>query len=158
MGATAITVAVLWASCGLNPTEDVAFDEVDLIEINHFHDEQGRLVFDQIIFYDWSSADSRYQVRAWRMLKTPAQIPRRNWRDGGFIAIWHDTQNGDVLRKVKAQTLRESFTQYDPELVEREFLPKEKRRDLRRVPTTLASGQAIKKKFGIEDQAVAVAP
>ena len=27
MGATATMVAVLWASCGLSPSEDVAFDE-----------------------------------------------------------------------------------------------------------------------------------
>lgn len=153
MGTTAMHALILWAAFGLTPTEDVAFDEVDLIELNHFHDEQGRLVFDQLIFYDWSVADSRYQVRAWRMLKTPAQIPRRNWREGGFVAIWHDTQNGDLLRKVKAQSLRESYTQYDPELVEREFLPKEKRRDLRRIPTTFASEQAIKQKLGINVQA-----
>src|SRR4051812_580406 len=157
MGA-ATMVVTLWAACGLNPSEDVVVDEVDLIEINHFHDEQGRPVFDQIIYYDWSSADSRYQVRAWRMLKTTAQIPRRNWRDGGYVAIWHDTQSGDVLRKVKAQSFRESFTQYDPELVEREFLAKEKRRDLHRPAATTASGQAIKKKFGIEVQTAAIAP
>lgn len=151
MGACSWSVVVLCSSLGLNPTEDVVFDAVDLIEINHFHDDQGKLVFDQMIFYDWSEADSRYQVRAWRMMKTPAQIPRRNWRDGGFTAVWHDTQNGAVLRKVSAQSFRESWTQYDPELVEREFLAKEKRRDLRRTPTTFVSGKAVKQKLGMEE-------
>lgn len=112
----------------LNPTEDIAAERVDLIEINHFYDEKGRLVFDQIIFYDWSAADSRFQVRAWRLLKQPAQIPHRNWKQGNFTAVWYD---GPVLRNVRSDTLRETWTQYDPELLEREFLPTEKRRKLR---------------------------
>lgn len=119
--------AILVSVVCLNPTEDVAVDRVDLIEVNHFYDEQGRLVFDQIIFYDWSPANSRYNVRAWRLLKQPAQIPHRNWQQGNFVAVWHD---GSVLRKVRSATIRESWTQYDPELVEREFLPTEKRRKL----------------------------
>lgn len=158
MGISTFSVACLFVALGLNPTDDVAVDEVDLIEINHFHDEQGKPVFDQIIFYDWSAADSRYQVRAWRMLKTPAQIPRKNWRDGGYVAVWHDTQNGDVLRKVKSQSFRESWTQYDPELIEREFLPKEKRRDLKRSPTSPTHYQALRQKLGIAEVAAAAAP
>ena len=126
---TTTSIAVYMAAVCLNPVEDVAFDTVDLIEVNHFYDEQGRLVFDQVIFYDWSPAQSRYQVRDWRLLKTPAQLPRRNWSRDEFVAIWHD---GEVLRKVRAQAIRESWTQYDPELVEREYLPKEKRRELRK--------------------------
>lgn len=114
----------------LSPSNDVLADQVDLVEINHFYDEQGRLVLDQIIFYDWSAAQARYQVRAWRLLKTPAQIPRRDWNGKQFVAIWHD---GDTLRKVRANQLRESWTQYDPELVEQQYLAKEKRVELRRV-------------------------
>ena len=121
--------ALLAAIC-LNPTNDVATERVDLIEVNHFYDEQGRLVFDQIIFYDWSALESRYHVRAWRLLKTPAQMPRKSWEERGFVAILHD---GEVLRKVKASSMRESWTQYDPELAEREYLPKEQRRELRKI-------------------------
>jgi hypothetical protein len=110
--------------------EDLACDKVDLMEINHFHDEKGNLVFDQIIFYDWSPYHGRYQVRDWRLLKTAAQLPQRDWRQRGFVAVWHD---GDVLRKVRSDAVRESWTQYDPELTEREFLPKESRRELRKL-------------------------
>jgi hypothetical protein len=108
----------------------VAFDRVDLIEINHFYDEQGRLVLDQLIFYDWSPSDGRYHVRAWRRVSSPAQIPLRDWRSGDYVAIWHDSKERDVLREVRARSVRETWTQYDPELVEREFLAQEKRRDL----------------------------
>lgn len=115
---------------GLNPTEDVSREKVDLMEVNHFYDEQGRLVFDQVIFYDWSPDHSRYMVRAWRLVKNPSQLPERDWRDGGYLAVWQD---GEVLRRVRAQSMRESWTQYDPELAEREYLPKEKRKELRSV-------------------------
>ena len=111
------------------PVEDVTSDQVDLIEVNHFYDEHGRLVFDQVIFYDWSTSDGRYQVCAWRLLKTPAQIPYRNSTRDVFVATWHD---GDVLRRVTGRSFRETWTQFDPELVEREFLPKERRRELRK--------------------------
>ncbi len=136
MGTTSTAVAVIVAAMCHTPTEDIARDRVDLIEINHLYDEQGRLVFDQIIFYDWSPALSRYNVRAWRLLKNPAQIPHRNWRQQRFVTVWHD---GEVLRKVEASSLRESWTQYDPELVEREFLPKDRRRELRKIMLTGAS-------------------
>ena len=135
------SLAVGFATLSLNPVQSPAVDEVDLVEINHFYDEQGRLVFDQVIFYEWSSDASRYQVRDWRLLKKPSQIPLRNWRDRNYEAIWHDFKNQDVLRKVRAKMVRETWTQYDPELVEREFLPDEKRRKLKsdflKLPTRL---------------------
>ena len=130
MGSLTTSLAVVITAIGLTPRESVTSDRVDLIELNHFYDEHGKHVFDQIIFYDWSAEDSRYHVRAWRLLKKPAQIPTRNWSQGDYLAVWHD---GEVLRRVRAAATRESWTQYDPELVEREFLAKEKRPDLARL-------------------------
>lgn len=131
MGTVTAMLGLLVSVVALNPAEDVVSDRVDLIEVNHFYDEHGRLVFDQVIFYDWSATDSHYHVRAWRLLKNPTQVPTRNWQHGDFVAVWHD---GDVLRKVRCETVRESWTQYDPELLEREFLPKDQRREFRKVP------------------------
>ena len=113
---------------GISPQVDVARDTVDLIELNHFYDEQGRLVFDQVIFYDWSDDDARHMVRAWRLVKNPTQLPQRDWKDGGYSAVWQD---GELLRHVHSRAFRETWTQYDPELVEREYLPKERRKELR---------------------------
>ncbi len=123
------TVGALVVALGLNPTEDVSREKVDLMEVNHFYDEQGRLVFDQVIFYDWSPEHSRYMVRAWRLVKNPSQLPERDWRDGGYLSVWQD---GEVVRRVQADSMRETWTQYDPELVEREYLPKERRKELRK--------------------------
>lgn len=102
-------------------------EAVDLIEVNHFYDEQGRLVFDQAIFYEWSQKHDRYMIRAWRLVKNKSQLPQQDHRRGGWLTVWHD---GEILRRVWSQSYRESFTQYDPELAERDHLPKEQRREL----------------------------
>jgi hypothetical protein len=123
----ALTLAVCVNAAVLTPVQDVACDQVDLVEVNHFYDEHGKRVFDQVIFYDWSPSNSRYQVRAWRLLKSQNQYPVRNWERGDWSAVWHD---GEGLREVRAASFRETWTQYDPELVERDYLPKDKRREL----------------------------
>lgn len=120
-----LMLILLVSRLGLN---DVARDDVDLIELNHYYDEHGKRVFEQLIFYDWSVAESRYHVRAWRALKCSAQIPRRDWRTGGYFVIWRD---GDLLRNIRARAVHETWTQYDPEFVERQYFPKEKRRELK---------------------------
>jgi len=127
VGTVTATLAAWVSALGMITVDHAVSDTVDLVEVNHFYDDQGRLVFDQIIFYEWSPIQERYNVRAWRLLKTPAQIPQRNWSRDGYVAIWFD---GEVLRKVHCQAMRESWTQYDPELAEREYLPKEQRREL----------------------------
>lgn len=136
MGTVQVLVAA--AALGLSPNTDVAHDVVDLIEVNHFYDEHGRLVFDQVIFYDWCGAQCRYQVRAWRLLKKPSQVPHRNFATGEYETIWHD---GDVLRRVRGKSFRESWTQYDPELREREHLPKDRRRELYKMRAVSQSGR-----------------
>lgn len=136
MGTTVLLLAA--ATLALTPTNDVAHDVVDLIEVNHFYDEHGRLVFDQVIFYDWCNSQCRYQVRAWRLLKSPAQIPQKNFNTGEYETLWHD---GDVTRRVRGKSFRESWTQHDPELRERDYLPKDKRGELYKTRTVADSGQ-----------------
>ena len=99
---------------------------MDLVEVNHLYDEQGRLLFDQLIYYDWSVEKRRYNVRAWRLVKNPSQLPTPHV-SGGYVSLWHDDR---TLRRVVAKSKRESWTQYDPELVERQFLSKDKRPNL----------------------------
>lgn len=135
---------------GTNPVFDaVARDSVDLVEVNHFYDEQARLVFDQLVWYVWREdihlpergeslfgvparaefRGSRYQVVDWRLIKTPECLPVRDWRTGGYVSFWLD---GEVLRQVRAKDFRETWLQYDPELEERAWLPKDGRPGLSR--------------------------
>ncbi len=127
MHATMLATSTLLAAMGLSPSGNVVEDHVDLIEVNHVYDAKGEHVFDQTIFYEWSPRQGRYQVRDWRLLKVDSQIPVRNWCRGDFEAVWKD---GSVLRRVRAAIVRESWTQHDPELLEREHLPRERRREL----------------------------
>jgi hypothetical protein len=111
------------------PRDDVARESVDLVELNHFYDENGRLVFDQVIFWDWSDRDARYQVAAWRLVKHEVQLPRPDCCGRKFwTVLWQD---GDRHRAITAHAYRETWTQYDPELAEREYLPAANRRELR---------------------------
>ena len=133
MGTSTAALTVCLIVLGSNPTSERSGEKVDLVELNHFHDDQGRPVFDQIIFYDWSPAEGRYQVRDWRLLKSPDQIPLHSARDREFTAVWNDFKAQDTLRSTRAKMVRETWTQYDPELVEREFLAENKRRKLMEV-------------------------
>ena len=97
------------------PYTEVTHDHVSTIEVNRFYDEQARHVFTQTIFYDDNA------IIAWRLVKSPHQLPV------GKTAIWFD---GERLRKVTANHVVDSWTQYDPELCERSILPKDQRREL----------------------------
>jgi len=118
-------LSLLLSVCCSNPQEVVAVDIVDLVEINHQYDEQGNLVLDQIIWYDWDRAKKKYEVRAWRLLKRPNQTPIKS---GNFwVAVWND---GPILRQVKSRQFRETWTQYDREIRERQSLTPNKRKPL----------------------------
>jgi hypothetical protein len=110
------------------PLSPIQHDRCDLIDTNHFYDDEGRHVFDQLIFLDWNGDDSRYDVRAWRLIKSPDQVPYRDWSRGGYAVTWQD---GEVVRTVRAEAVRETWTQYDPETLARATLPVEQRRGLR---------------------------
>jgi len=104
----------------------VSVDKVTLIEINHYYDGKGGLVFDQIIFYDWIPRKRKFEVVAWRMLKEPCQVPRLI--NGKWVSIWYD---GDKFRKVISDLKpRETWSNFDPELEERTYLAKDLRKGL----------------------------
>lgn len=124
-----LTLWVASAALAIVPLSPVVEDYCDVVEINHFYDDNGRLVFDQLIYWDWCDEAERYQVRAWRLLKCDSQRPIRNWRRGGYSALWFD---GERLRLVRHLSFRETWTQYDPELLERQLLSTEERRELSR--------------------------
>ncbi len=107
-----------------NEEAPVVSQRVDLIELNHFVDEDGREVFRQVIFYDWSKTHRRFHVRAWRLVKHESQIPQRRWNPTRYQCTWHDD---GLLRQVSAPQLRETWTQQDPERVNRALLPEDQR-------------------------------
>ncbi len=108
------------------PDEIILTDSFDKVELNHFYDYEGKHVFDQIIWYDWD-IHNRHTICAWRLVKNSDVVPTLNRESGLYQSLFIDN---DILRTVTAKYYSETWTQYDPELVDREFLPKEKRREL----------------------------
>ncbi len=109
---------------------------VDLIELNHFVDDEGREVFRQVIFYDWSREHHRFHVRAWRLIKHDSQLPVRRWNPQQFECTWHDDS---LLRQVWSPKMRETWSQQDPERVNRAMLPEDQRQPL--FPARIAEQQ-----------------
>lgn len=107
----------------------VVEDRVDNIHENHFFDDDGRHVLDQQIYSDWCDEAERHQVRAWRLMRYVNQRVVRDYKRGGYISIWVD---GERLRVIRAHSFTESWSQYDPELLERSVLPIDQRKDLSR--------------------------
>lgn len=108
------------------PLDIIVEDRTDLVELNHLYDEAGKHVFDQVIWWEWR--DGYYEVIDWRLVKCSRILPKRDYQRGGYTQQWTD---GCLLRRVRSQAYRETWTQYDVELVEREVVPQERRRMLR---------------------------
>ena len=104
---------------------DVIDDSVDVIEFNHMHAADGSHSFTQVIFWDWDTSVNDYTVIDWRMVKPHylRKFPR------GYRLTWVD---GETIRTVRATAYFESWTQTDPEIVDRDKLPQDFRRTLTR--------------------------
>ena len=125
-----LVLCTTFGLCLTDPPRNTATEYIDLIEVNHYFDGSGKPVFDQLIFYNWDQEANRYNVVAWRLLKNPNQLPIRNPRNGKYTTSWHD---GKILRVIHADDRMETWTQHDPETLERKFLPKSERSDLLRI-------------------------
>lgn len=98
----------------------------DMIELHHMHDAQGKPVFDQIIFWDWSHEDNKYRVRAWRIVDNKERPEKRNGR-------WYITYSDNQIRRCfVAEHFRESWLQKDPEREDKREHPEHLRTALRR--------------------------
>ncbi len=125
LGGATLSTAGIAPSGGQSP--GTVHAEVDLVELNHFLDEHGREVFRQVVFFDWSRRHRQFEVRAWRLIKHDAQLPRRVPGTNTYIVRWQDKS---ISREVRAKSLRETWSQHDPERVNRALVPENERRPL----------------------------
>lgn len=94
-----------------------ATEHVDSIELNHFYDSAGRLVYEQVIFYERAPETGRFQVRAWCLVEDRELLNRRpvkNESTGIYQVDWFDIDQR-VRRTITSRLYRESWTQVDPE-------------------------------------------
>ena len=102
-------------------------DSFDLTEHNSYYSPDGRLVFEQMIFYDWDHRNSRFQVAAWRLCGKHKMRIERDEKNRRTIIRFRDT---NLSRLIISQIHIRTFTTHDPELRERSFLQKSDRRGL----------------------------
>jgi hypothetical protein len=109
---------------------DVAREHVDLLELNHFHDVNGRAVYSQVIFYDWAPDASAYHVRAWWISNNAGtNEPARDYV-GGFYRVRCYDVNEKMNREITARHYRETWSQVDPERANKKLLDERQRRGL----------------------------
>lgn len=105
-------------------------DCVDRIELNHHVcPRTGEMILDQIIFWDYSPAQSCFVVRGWRSHKSFAQTPY-HVGPSLYRTCWHDARDSNAMRVVTAGSFVETFTDYDPEIVNGEAFDRNCRKDL----------------------------
>lgn len=107
--------------------EQTTVDHCDLLEINHYYNDD-RLVFTQYIFYEWDERNARHQVMGWRIESAMKGVAvNRDWKNDRYYVAWREN---DKIREVWASLFTETWTTFDPELLERDYLPRERRRGL----------------------------
>lgn len=97
---------------------------VDLIELNHFYDRQGKHVYDQVIFYERHPGNGKYHVRAWCLVEDRESLNRRPLRDevsNLYRVDWLDNDQ-QVRRSIRSRLFRESWTHTDPERTDKRQL------------------------------------
>lgn len=126
MGEAVIAPYLLALVISANPVSvEPPTERVDLIEANAHYDLNGVLLLRQAIFYEWDDFTARHQVVAWRLIKTDATAPRAC--EDGYEMVW--SEGGRHLR-VTAPKYRATWTQIDPEVMERRHLPSDQRKGI----------------------------
>jgi hypothetical protein len=97
----------------------VLTDCVDLAEVNHFHGDDGKLVFTQLIFWDWCNTRKRYVVRQWQIVDDQSAYSAQ--RIGGTWKVRYFDREHQMIRIVTAKFFRSTFTDIDPERVDRDM-------------------------------------
>lgn len=110
------------------PYDPVIRDSAPAAEKNHFYDDNGNLVFTQLIVYDWPDAEYVWFWAMWNDGDRRPKVHATRDFEGGWRIRFDDGQN---LREIWTSSFIETHTQYDKELLNRELLPKEQRRPLR---------------------------
>lgn len=109
-------------------------ERVDLIELNHFYDELGRNMYDQVIFYEWSPDYRRFHVIAWCLVENDlSRMPTKVPGSDDYVVRWHD-RDAKTRREVRASLYRETWSRVDPERANKKLLDEKLRTSLIRVP------------------------
>jgi hypothetical protein len=109
--------------------------KVDLIELNHRYDDQGRHCYDQVIFYEWSPDYRRYHVVAWCLVENgSSRMPAFDHNKNRYTVKWFDRDSGQQ-RIIWSPIYRETWSDWDPERANKELMDEKYRVSLLRQQT-----------------------
>lgn len=109
--------------------------KVDLIELNHRYDDQGRHCYDQVIFYEWSPDYRRYHVVAWCLVDNGlSRLPAFDHHKERYVVSWFDRDSGRQ-RTIWAPIYRETWSDWDPERANKQLMDEKYRVSLMRQQT-----------------------
>lgn len=111
---------VAWTLLSGNVVARDADVVVDMIELNHVM-RSGELPLVQVIFWTFSREEGEFRVADYALALPGFKLP--------VSSPWVFYHRRGILR-VFFKTTTETYSLYDPEVDDREFLPVEKRRNL----------------------------
>ena len=113
------------------PLNLTTLEHVDAIELNHFFDQRGHLVYDQVVFFERTPTTGRFQVRAWCLVDDRETLNRRPLKnDNGLYECFAVDSNERLTRRIVSRVFRESWTQVDPEREDKKRHPESLRIEL----------------------------
>lgn len=121
-----ISVLLTVLALGIIPHSPIISDTFDRVEINRYHDDNGRFVFEQLIFYDWDSYGGRFRCEGFLLAKDDQRDKVSYSVEGNSIIL----NGGGEIRNIKFKSLHRSWTQYDVEMELRKPDDKKYRRGL----------------------------
>lgn len=119
----------MWLLLLIIPFSEPITDRCDRCEYNHYYDENGSHVFDQIIFYEW---DGEFFSIVDHFVFYGETYPTFSKSPYGDRVIFHHRESKKLHVVTVGETV-ETWTQYDPEIRDK-YLRQYKRRGLRRTP------------------------
>ena len=118
---TQIILAVILLGSGRH---NAPTDHVDLVEVNHY--ESGGHGYDQTIFYEWSEDYRRYHVVGWFLAEQLEHYPTQT--SDGYVCYRINVKKEYVIH---AKHYRETWTDFDPERLNKKVFDEERRRGLK---------------------------
>ena len=109
--------------CGSPSQQPITSISVDTIELNHVYDDRREIRFHQLIYWRWHASDRKFHVAHWRMVDEQHYVGRHGL---GFRDSYQMPDFGQRYT-VDANSYRETWTQYDREILDHQEWPVDRR-------------------------------
>lgn len=113
--------------------DNIITDHVDLIEVNEYTIGEKKPL-KQLIFKNWSRQHKRYIIIDFRMVLSEDMLPVES--KGEYVSRWHELE---YMMEVTSKYRCYTFTNKDPELIDRNITPEEDRMKIKAPPQNVPS-------------------